>query len=215
METERAAAQVVGCAMIRESNGLEMPSYSTSDEKAESGVSMLLAHIGEDPRREGLRDTPKRVVKAWREMTEGYKQDPKEILAKVFKQESSDSMIVVRAVPFVSMCEHHCLPFTGHATVAYIPRVGAGVVGLSKLARLVHCFARRLQVQERMTRQIVDALNDNLEPLGAACVIEAQHSCMALRGVRASASMVTSELRGVFLEPVVRQEFLALAHAKA
>ncbi len=199
--------------MMRDDTGLSR--YVTSDEKAENGVSMLLAHIGEDPRREGLRDTPKRVVKAWREMTEGYKQDPKEILSKVFKQESSDSMIVVRGVPFVSMCEHHCLPFTGHATVAYIPSPGAGVVGLSKLARLVHCFARRLQVQERMTKQIVEALRDHLRPIGAGCVIEAQHSCMALRGVRANASMVTSELFGVFREAEVRQEFLSLANAKA
>lgn len=213
MGSERAAAQAMERAMS--AGEFDVPSYSTSDEKAENGVSMLLAHIGEDPRREGLRETPKRVVKAWREMTEGYKQNPAEILSKVFKQESSDSMIVVRGVPFVSMCEHHCLPFTGHATVAYIPSPGAGVVGLSKLARLVHCFARRLQVQERMTKQIVEALIEHLYPIGAGCVIEAQHSCMALRGVRADATMVTSELAGVFRLPEVRQEFLALAHVKA
>ncbi len=172
-------------------------------------VKVLLESVGEDPAREGLLETPKRVVKAWGEMTQGYKENPAEILAKVFSEESSDSMILVRGIPFVSLCEHHCLPFTGTAHVAYIPGAGR-VVGLSKLARLVHCYARRFQVQERLTKQIVDAITEHLKPVGAACVIEAHHSCMSLRGVRAGATMVTSELQGRFRDAEVRAEFLAL-----
>lgn len=178
----------------------------------EEAVRALLSSVGEDPAREGLVETPKRVAKAWREMTGGYAQDPAEILSKVFPSESSNSMVLVRGVPFVSMCEHHCLPFTGVAHVAYLPSPG-GVVGLSKLARLVHCYAKRLQVQERLTKQIVDALTLHLKPLGAACVVEASHSCMAMRGVRAAATMVTSELQGVFMDSAVRAEFMSLIKA--
>jgi len=178
----------------------------------EEAVRVLLISVGEDPKREGLVETPKRVAKAWREMCEGYTMDPAEILSKVFPSERSNSMVLVRGIPFASMCEHHCLPFTGVAHVAYVPSPG-GVVGLSKIARLVQCFARRLQVQERLTTQIVDAITTHLKPLGAACVIEATHSCMALRGVRAGATMVTSELQGCFLDPEVRAEFLSLVKA--
>lgn len=182
------------------------------DGDMEQAVFALLKGVGEDPTREGLVDTPARVAKAWREMTEGYAQDPAEILSKVFPSESSDSMVLVRGIPFVSMCEHHCLPFTGVAHVAYLPSPG-NVVGLSKLARLVHCFAKRLQVQERLTQQITQALVEHLKPLGAACVIEATHSCMSLRGVRAPATMVTSDLQGSFRQPEVRAEFLSLIRA--
>jgi GTP cyclohydrolase I len=185
------------------------PNMGVSAEDAEKALKTLLSYVGEDYTREGLLETPKRVVKAWREMTEGYIEDPAEILAKVFPSESSDNMVLVRGIPFVSMCEHHCLPFTGAAHVAYFPSPG-NVVGLSKLARLVHCFAKRLQVQERLTQQITHALMEHLQPLGAACVIEATHSCMSLRGVRAPATMVTSSLQGNFLQPTVRAEFLAL-----
>jgi GTP cyclohydrolase IA len=179
----------------------------------EDAVRTLLRHVGEDPTRQGLVETPKRVAKAWREMTQGYAEDPKEILSKVFSEERSDGMVIVRDIPFVSMCEHHCLPFTGVAHVAYIPSPGK-VVGLSKLARLVQCFAKRLQVQERLTRQIVEALNEHLMPLGAACIIEATHSCMALRGVKAQATMVTSEVSGAFVEREARAELLSLVRAR-
>lgn len=182
---------------------------------AEEGVRALLELMGEDCTREGLRDTPKRVVKAYLEMAE-RPGDPAELLSKVFADvDSTDSeMIVVPGIEFVSICEHHLLPFTGTATVAYIPGPG-GVVGLSKIPRLVHHFARRPQVQERLTRQIVDTLDEHLAPLGAACVIRSSHACMALRGVRAQgATMVTSRLSGRFMDRAdTRAEFMALAGA--
>lgn len=182
---------------------------------AQDGVRALLALMGEDPDREGLQDTPARVVKAYLEMAE-QPGDPAELLSKVFADvDTEDSeMIVVPGIEFVSICEHHLLPFTGTATVAYIPGPD-GVVGLSKIPRLVHHYARRPQVQERLTRQIVDALEHHLTPLGAACVIRSSHACMALRGVRAQgATMVTSRLSGRFLtNDATRSEFMALAGA--
>lgn len=173
-------------------------------------VVRLLQHVGEDPTRPGLVDTPGRVLRAFTEMTTGYADDPASILGKVF-DDCIDEMVVVRGIDFVSMCEHHLMPFVGTATVAYVP--DQRVVGLSKLARLVECFARRLQVQERMTKQVVEAIDEHLHPLGAACIITARHSCMGCRGVRkASAEMVTSQLSGVMLDkPEARAELLALA----
>lgn len=196
MEPERSTAQV-----------LQHPVRAT-DELAHAAVRAMLQYVGEDTEREGLVDTPKRVAKAWREMTEGYRQSPADILSRVFTEQTSE-MILVTGIEFVSLCEHHCLPFTGRAHVAYIPKDGR-IVGLSKLARLVHCFARRLQVQERLTRQIVEAIQTHLDPLGSACIIEASHSCMAMRGIRTPASMVTSALEGVFMKPEVREEFFSL-----
>ena len=180
----------------------------------EDAVVRLLEGIGENPKREGLRDTPKRVVKALREMTEGYHQDPKEILSRVFQEEQSDEIVILRNIPFVSLCEHHVLPYTGSADVGYIPS-GGKIVGLSKLARLVHCFAKRLQVQERMTRQIATAIQDNLQTKGVGVIVRASHSCMSCRGVRVSDSeMVTSVMLGVLREdPKARAEFLALCRS--
>lgn len=173
----------------------------------EDAVLRLLEHIGEDPTRDGLLDTPKRVVKALREMTSGYLIEPKDLLATTFDV-SYDEMVVVRRIPFVSLCEHHMLPFVGHATVAYIP---GKVVGLSKLARLVDAFGRRLQVQERLTNQIADAIEASLEPVGVGVIVTAQHACMSARGIQKHADMVTSALRGALKdEPAARHELLTL-----
>lgn len=174
---------------------------------AEANVVRLLQFIGEDANREGLQDTPKRVVKAWQEMTKGYRQDPKTILARDFDGDGYDEMIVCRNIEFHSTCEHHMLPFIGVAHVGYIPR--SRVVGLSKLARLVDCYAARLQIQEQMTKQIADALTGNLKPKGVAVVIVAKHLCMSCRGVsKQQSEMVTCSLDGVFRKPEVRAEFM-------
>lgn len=171
-------------------------------------VRTLLTMIGEDPDREGLVKTPERVCKALTEMTAGYALDPAEVLATTFG-ECYDEMVVLKDYPFVSLCEHHLLPFAGVAKVAYIPV--DRVVGLSKLGRLVDCFARRLQIQERLTKQIGEALDETLTPRGAAVVLTATHQCMAYRGVNKSGSMVTSYLSGVFRDDgVARAEFLSL-----
>lgn len=172
-------------------------------------VRQLLAWVGEDPTRDGLLDTPKRVCKALREMTSGYDANIAEILSTSFDVQY-DSMVVLRDVPFASMCEHHMLPFTGTATVGYIPT--ERIVGLSKLARLVDAYANRLQVQERMTNQIADALLTHVQPLGCGVVVRGNHSCMCNRGIKKSGEMVTSTLHGAMrTDPIVRQEFLALA----
>jgi len=161
----------------------------------EAHVSALLRGIGEDEDRDGLRETPHRFVRALVEMTQGYRQNPKQIL-KTFPLEGSAGIVAVRAIPYASLCEHHLLPFTGHAAVAYIPH--DRIVGLSKIPRLVQCFAQRLQVQERLTSEIADAMADQLQALGVAVVLHGEHSCMRIRGIRCTGNMVTSEMRGVF-----------------
>jgi GTP cyclohydrolase I len=177
-------------------------------EQAQEAIRTVLAYLGEDVKRDGLQDTPKRVVKAWLELTAGYELDPKKILGTTFDVEY-DQMVMVKEIPFVSLCEHHVLPFTGTATVAYIPR--GRVVGLSKLARLVDAYGRRLQVQERMTKQIADAIQTHLDPAGVGVIIKGNHSCMALRGIQKDATMVTSIVTGAFREePETRAEFLNL-----
>lgn len=175
---------------------------------AEMAVVRLLRFIGEDPKRDGLIDTPQRVVRAWREMTAGYQEQPSEILARTF-EESSDEMVILRGISFYSTCEHHMLPFYGTATVGYLP---GKIVGISKLARLVHCFARRLQIQERMTRQIAGAIEEHLDARGVGVVIAAHHLCMGCRGVKqASTEMITSSMLGTLrADPVSRSEFLRL-----
>lgn len=184
-------------------------SYDAVHWSAVEAVRVLLAHVGEDVERAGLLDTPDRVARALREMTSGYRDDPAAILARTF-DDRCDEMVVVSGVDFTSLCEHHLLPFVGVAHVAYLP--GERVVGLSKLARLVDCYARRLQVQERMTVQIAEAIAEHLSPRGVGVVVEAHHSCMGCRGVRKpNARMVTSAMHGVFRdEPEARAEFLAL-----
>ncbi len=174
-------------------------------------IVRLLQHIGEDPTRDGLLDTPRRVTKAWRELTKGYRDDPAVILDKTFDVRS-DEMVVVRNMPFTSCCEHHMLPFLGHATIAYVPT--DRVVGLSKLARLLDCFANRLQVQERMTTQIADAVMEHLKPQGVGVVISATHTCMSMRGVKKHGETVTSALRGLFKESAeARAELMSLHRA--
>lgn len=176
---------------------------------AEGCVKQILRFIGQDPTREGLLQTPARVVRAWSEMTAGYYQKPEEILGTTFG-ESCDEIIVVRDIEFYSTCEHHMLPFHGRAAVGYLP--GERVVGLSKIARLVDCFARRLQIQERMTSEIADAMEEHLLAKGVGVVIRASHMCMAARGVRKpTADMTTSAMRGAFrTEASARAEFMRL-----
>jgi len=176
-------------------------------------IIQILKAIGDDPGREGLKDTPYRVVKSWKELFEGYKQNPKEILSAVFEDGMNvmtDEIVMCKNIPFFSMCEHHMLPFSGVAHIGYLP--SKKVVGLSKLARLVDCFGRRLQIQEKMTSQIADSLMENLQPQGVGVIIEAQHLCMQCRGVKKTGSvMVTSAMRGKFKsQSVTRSEFLSL-----
>jgi GTP cyclohydrolase IA len=193
---------------------LQFPWEQDMATEAEDLVRRQLQVIGEDPRREGLADTPSRVVRMWRELFAGYAQDPAEILKRDFDRDGYDQMIVCRDIEFNSMCEHHMLPFYGTATVAYIP--DKKIVGLSKLARLVDAYARRLQIQERMTQQIATALETHLQPRGSAVVIEAKHYCMICRGVqKQQSSMVTSALKGFFFDdPKARAEFYQLVHSR-
>jgi GTP cyclohydrolase I len=167
-------------------------------QEAEAAVRTLLAWAGDDPKREGLLDTPRRVVEAYEELFAGYDGDPDEALRRVFREvEGYADIVVVRDIPFVSHCEHHIAPFTGKAHIGYYPRGGA--VGLSKLARVVEMFARRLQTQEAMTAQIAEAIERGLHPRGVAVLVEAEHSCMSMRGVKkAGASTVTTQFTGVF-----------------
>ncbi len=167
-------------------------------QEAESAVRTLLAWAGDDPAREGLVDTPRRVVEAYEELFGGYGADPDAALSRVFYDvEGYADIVVVRDIPFVSHCEHHVAPFFGKAHIGYYPRGGA--VGLSKLARVVEMFARRLQTQEAMTSQIVGAIERGLQPRGVAVMIEAEHTCMSMRGVKkAGASTVTTRFTGVF-----------------
>lgn len=182
-----------------------------NDEAAEEAVATLLRYIGEDPSREGLADTPARVAKAWLEMTAGYREDPAEILSRTF-EESSDELIILSGISFYSTCEHHLLPFYGTACVGYLP---GKVVGISKLARLVNCFAQRLQIQERMTRQIADAIEANLDARGVGVVVRAHHLCMGCRGVRQQdTDMITSAMLGKLrTDATSRSEFLRLCKA--
>jgi GTP cyclohydrolase I len=185
-------------------HGIEKPTTS----EAEQAVTALLLLIGEDPQRDGLIETPRRVVKALLEMTAGYDESPGDILSKTFA-EHSDELIVLRGIDFHSMCEHHLLPFQGVAHVGYLP---GKVVGISKLARLVHCFARRLQIQERMTQQIAHAVETHLEARGVGVIISAHHLCMGCRGVRLPATqLVTSAMLGTLRNSAeTRSEFLRL-----
>lgn len=186
-------------------------------EQAESATRQLIAAIGEDPSREGLVCTPARVARAWQELTGGYALDPATVLntsdgSKGFNDGTVDQMVVVAGIEFTSLCEHHMLPFVGTADVGYLPNQDRPViVGASKLPRLVDMFARRLQVQERMTQQIADALDRHLSPLGVGVRIRAQHLCMACRGVSKRAPMATEVLLGRFRDSEVRAEFWSLS----
>jgi GTP cyclohydrolase I len=176
----------------------------------EENIRRVLEYIGEDPKREGLLETPARVVKSYAELFSGYRKDKDvESILKVFTDGACDEMVIMKNIDFVSFCEHHMLPFTGVVHVAYLPN--KKVVGASKLVRLVDVYSRRLQIQERLGQQITSALDTYLTPRGSACVVSAHHQCMSCRGVRRSGvEMVTSSLTGAFLEQTVRQEFMAL-----
>ena len=183
----------------------------TQDE-AEAAVRVLLEWAGDDPTREGLRDTPGRVARSYRELFAGYDTDPREYLRRTFEEVGGyDELVVLKDIPVISFCEHHMLPVVGKAHVGYLPT--NRVVGISKLARVVQGFARRLQIQEKLTAEIAEAIQDILQPAGVGVVIEAEHSCMTLRGVNTpGTTLTTSRLLGVIHDdPRTREEFLRLA----
>jgi GTP cyclohydrolase I len=186
------------------------PVEKPTREEAEAAVRTLIAWAGDDPDREGLVDTPRRVAKAYGEFYSGYSENPSEELARVFTEvEGYADMVLVRDITFFSHCEHHMAPFSGKAHIGYFPR--DGVVGLSKLARIVDTFARRLQTQEALTAQIAGAIEDGLRSRGVAVMIEAEHSCMTMRGVKKhGASTVTTQFTGAFRDPNERMRFLTL-----
>ena len=189
------------------SGSIDRPSL----QDAENAVRVLIRWAGDDPSREGLIDTPARVARSYKEFFAGYVVDPREILARTFSEvEGYDEMVVLKDIRFESYCEHHMVPIIGRAHVAYLPE--RRVVGISKLARLVDAFAKRLQIQEKMTVQIADALNEVLEPKGVGVILEAAHQCMSTRGVHKSdAAMVTSRMLGSFrTDPSTRREFLSI-----
>jgi len=181
----------------------------------ENAITKVLELVGEDPNREGLLKTPSRVAKAWSFLTEGYHQDPKEILSQALFSTSNDEMVVVRDIEFYSTCEHHMLPIIGRAHVAYIP--DGKVVGLSKIPRIVNVFARRLQIQEQMTEQIADAILESINPKGVAVVLHARHMCMEMRGVqKINSTTVSSALRGLFKsDQRTRSEFYNIINTPA
>src|SRR3984957_18850410 len=195
-------------------NGSSAVPHQVDHARIERAVREILIAVGENPDREGLKQTPSRVARSYAELLAGLTRDPKRHLATLF-HERYDEVVLLRDIEFNSLCEHHLMPFTGKAHVAYLP--DGKVVGLSKLARLVDGYARRPQVQERLTTQIADALMDELHPIGAACVIEAVHTCMTIRGVRKPGSvMATSALRGSFKDNhSSRAEVLALISGSA
>ena len=180
--------------------------------EAEAAVRTLIEWSGDDPDREGLLETPSRVARSYRELFAGYETDPRAYLERTFEEVGGyDELVVLRDIPVISFCEHHMLPVIGHAHVGYLPT--NRVVGISKLARVVHGFARRLQIQEKLTAEIASAIQDVLQPKGVGVVIEAEHSCMTLRGVNTpGSSLTTSHLIGVIRDDArTRQEFLRLA----
>jgi GTP cyclohydrolase IA len=185
-----------------------LSSFSTQDLYTE-----LITRLGEDPKRDGLMKTPERMEKAMSFLTKGYQEDPDEILHGALFDVDYDEMVIVRDIEVYSLCEHHLLPFFGKVHVAYIPK--GKVIGLSKIARLVEVFSRRLQVQERLTRQIADAIQEAIEPQGVGVVIEASHLCMMMRGVeKQNSSTVTSAMVGVFHQQNTRAEFLSLVQSR-
>jgi GTP cyclohydrolase I len=184
-------------------------------ERVAAAVKELLAAIGEDPRRDGLLDTPVRVASMYEELFSGLGDDPQRHLTVTFAAEH-DEMVMVRDIPFASLCEHHLVPFIGRAHVAYIPGADGRITGLSKLARLVDGFARRLQVQERMTTQIADAIEKVLAPRGVLVVVEAEHLCIAMRGVKKPGTLtITSSVRGLFRsDAATRAEAMQFVHGR-
>lgn len=200
---------------LKPANVVENDIKRPSRAEAEAAVKTLIAWAGDNPEREGLLDTPKRVVKAYEELYEGYRQDAQKILSRTFDEVGGyDDIIFVRDIPFFSHCEHHMVPFVGKAHIAYLPI--DGVVGLSKLARVTDIFARRLQTQETLTAQIIDAINEALNPRGVAVLLEAEHMCMSMRGIKKhGASTITQRFTGVFAEETAEQQrFFSLLNMK-
>jgi GTP cyclohydrolase I len=181
--------------------------------RIEKAVREILSAVGEDLNRDGLKKTPQRVAKMYSELLAGMREAPQKHLASVFN-ENYDEIVLLRDIPFYSICEHHLMPFIGSAHVAYLP--DGRILGVSKLARIVDCFARRLQTQERLTYKIADFVMTNLKPLGVAVVLEAAHSCMTIRGIKKPGSvMVTSAVRGIFRkDPRSRNEIMSLIHSR-
>ncbi len=205
-----------GQAQITKETALQQPypTHKPSRSEAEEAVRTLLRWAGDNPNREGLLDTPARVVRAFEEWFSGYDTDPQEMLQRTFEEvEGYDEMVVLRDIRFESYCEHHMAPIIGRAHVAYLPK--NRVVGISKMARLVEAYAKRLQIQEKMTAQIANALDEVLQPRGVAVVIEAQHQCMTTRGVhKPGVAMVTSRMLGAFRSDIeTRREFLSLINS--
>lgn len=186
--------------------------HPAGEESVQDNITRILEFIGEDPAREGLVDTPNRVVKSWKELYAGYGKDPADLLT-VFDSDGYDELVLLDNIELYSMCEHHMLPFFGKAHVAYIPN--GKIVGISKLARIVDVYARRLQNQERITQQVTEAIMKYSQPKGAACIIEAKHFCMCSRGVgKQNSVMKTSSMKGVFFEdPKARQELMNLINS--
>ncbi|MCB9994090.1 MAG: GTP cyclohydrolase I FolE [Hyphomicrobiaceae bacterium] len=182
------------------------PASRPTREEALKAVKTLIAWGGDDPNREGMIETPDRVLEAYGELFDGYERDAKEILSKTFREVGGyDDVVMVKDIPFYSHCEHHMVPFFGKAHIAYLPH--DGVVGLSKLARIVNAYAHRFQTQENLTAQIIDAVNDHLNPRGAAVMLEAEHMCMTMRGVRAPGALtITHRFTGVFAEDTREQD---------
>ncbi|MCD8316176.1 MAG: GTP cyclohydrolase I FolE [Eggerthellaceae bacterium] len=179
-------------------------------EKIEQGVRLILEGIGEDPEREGLQQTPARVARMYEELFSGMEEDPSVFFETTF-DENHDGMVIVKDIPFYSVCEHHLVPFFGKAHVAYIPGHDGKICGLSKLARLVDTYAKRPQVQERLTTQIADTLVEQLHPMGVLVVMEAEHMCMSMRGIKKpGATTTTSVVRGVFDSSATRAEAMSL-----
>ena len=189
----------------------EAPRHGEVDlPRIEAAVREILLAVGEDPDREGLRETPARVARAYEESFKGLTQDPADLLGTTFDI-GHEELVLVRDVPFYSMCEHHLVPFYGHAHIGYIPSPEGKVTGLSKLARLVDIFAKRPQIQEQLTTQVVDALVEHLEPQGAIVVIEGEHLCMSMRGVsKPGAKTITSAVRGQLRDSATRSEAMSL-----
>ena len=193
---------------------IAQPAKIAVPEDVQAAIRTLIRWSGDDPDREGLVDTPARVARAWKEYCSGYGDDPAHHLSRVFEEVGGyDEIVLLKDIPFQSHCEHHMAPIIGKAHIAYLPR--NHVVGISKLARVLNAFARRLQVQERLTAEVADCIWDNLKPHGVAVVIEASHACMTARGVRtAGVGMVTSRMMGVFRDDErSRKEVLALMHS--
>ena len=196
--------------------GADADAAAPTDAQAEDAFRHILRWIGEDPDRDGLRETPKRLVRAFREYFCGYDEEPEEVLRKTFEEvEGYDEMIVLRSVAFESHCEHHVAPIIGRAWVGYVP--DRRVVGISKLARVVEIYAKRLQIQERLTAQIANTIESVLQPRGVAVVVKAAHHCMMSRGVRKRGTdLVTSRMLGCFRDqPMTRAEFLSLVNSDA